>query len=87
VIECHYERAKECIAGRGNPLLFLKKVLGKRYRPGRFLELEHYIKDWLGANGNFVDKKILDYLQENYGYQPHKNPLLQEGESVYHDGK
>jgi len=80
VITSHYWRAR--IHLKHLPVLFQKKIHGKRYCKGYRLDIDIYTRHWLEANGRNYDIEIIKEIK-NIGYEPELSHFLLWNKTCY----
>ena len=86
IITCHYWMARRTIESMKTERAILRKIRGKKYEDGYILDIDHYTRHWLWANGDRSDlfpKEVIDIIREEYYYEPEENKYLPKNASIY----
>lgn len=81
VIDAHYWRAREHIEAL--PRAAQRRIHGKRYCPGYQLDIDVYTRHWLHANGDRIASDVVDFVREQWSYEPEPSRFLAKGETSY----
>jgi len=81
VIDVHYWRAREHLESR--PRSEQRRIHGKRYSPGYQLDIDVYTRHWLHANGDSIAPEVVEYVREQWYYEPEQSKFLAKGQTSY----
>tara|TARA_R110002126_G_scaffold240782_1_gene384362 strand:+ start:168 stop:668 length:501 start_codon:yes stop_codon:yes gene_type:complete len=84
VIWSHYWRCREDLEKSKRYCTNVRRIVGKQYFKGYRLEIDHYTRNWLYANGNrLLIPEVMKSLDEFHCYRPEKNKLMPHGMTYY----
>lgn len=83
LITAHYWRARETIEDNPGTKTKLRRIRGGEYYPGYELEIDHYIENWLWANGDCQNKEDIKEIENVFGYKAKKNKYMPAGHTYY----
>ena len=83
VIFAHYWRAREDIEKAKQTQTKLRKIRGKKYYSGYILDIDHYTRHWLWANGDGQEPDVIEAIKDIYFYEAEHNKYMPKGSSYY----